>query len=338
MVRHWLLLLAVIALGTAYDQRSARKSRHNDGDHNVILVVSDGLRWQEVFRGADSTILFGAPSALGDNAAELRRKYWRPTVRERREALMPFVWGTLAREGLLLGNRDLESHVDVTNEMRFSYPGYNEMLVGTPDSRIDRNDYGPNPNETVFEWLNKRREFRGRVAAFGTWDTFRDIFNERRSGIDIHTNGAKPIDIVVQWSVLPYLERERPRAVFVGFAETDDWGHEGRYDRFLEAVHAVDAYMGQLWSAAQKNPQYRGKTTLLFTADHGRGRTASDWQSHGADIPGAEETFLVMIGPSVAAKSEGRNTRNFLGEVAGATANAVGLTLGRVSCRAPVRC
>jgi len=334
MARHWIFLIAMSVLATAFDQRKDARVRDDagaDSATNVILVVSDGLRWQEVFRGADSTILFGDQRALGDNADRVRQTYWRATAAERRKALMPFVWGTLAEHGQLLGNRDLESRVEVTNGMKFSYPGYNEMLTGRPDPRINSNEFGPNPNVTVFERLNRREEFRGRVAAFGTWDTFRDIFNVKRSGIDMHTFGSKPNDIVVQRSVLSYLKKKQPRALFVGYAETDDWGHEGRYDRFLDAAHDVDRFISELWSAVQSNPQYRGKTTLIFTADHGRGRTLADWTKHGEDVPGAEETYILIMGPETAVQGERRNTSHVEGQVAGATAAAVGLRTGAVA-------
>src|SRR5262245_39020006 len=299
MARHWILLIAMSVLATAFDQRQVVRDRAdgNASEQHVILVVSDGLRWQEVFRGADSTILFGEAKALGGDGEGLRRKYWRATAAERREALMPCVWGTLVKNGQLLGNRDIDSRVEVTNGMKFSYPGYNEMLTGRPDPRINTNEFGPNPNVTVFERLNRREEFRGRVAAFGTWDTFRDIFNAKRSGIDMHTFGARPNDLVVQRAVLPYLKAKHPRALFVGYAETDDWGHEGRYDRFLDAAHDVDRFIAELWETVQSNPHYRGKTTLIFAADHGRGRTAADWMHHGEKVAGAEESFILMIGP-----------------------------------------
>jgi len=327
MLRHWLILGTVSVAATLFDQRSNSRDRDHDSEsgRNVILVVSDGLRWQEVFAGADSAILFGDPAMLGGNGDALRRKFWRATAAERRAALMPFVWGTLARSGELLGNRVRSSDVDVTNPMKFSYPGYNEMLVGVPDERIDRNDFGPNPNVTVFEWLNRRREFEGRVAAFGNWDVFRDIFNVGRSGIVMRTTGSKPDDALVQKMVLPYLKKATPRALFVGFAETDDWGHEGRYDRFLEAAHAVDGYMAELWAAVQSHPRYRGNTTIIFTADHGRGRGATDWRSHGSDIPGSGESFIIRIGPGIPSRGERGNTAHVLGDVARATAAALGL-------------
>src|SRR5687768_16994924 len=341
MTRHWAILFAAVIATTAYDHRGKTPEMNGgtEDDQNVILVVSDGLRWQEVFAGADSAILFGDAAMLGGNADVSRRKYWRATAAERRAALMPFVWGTIAREGQLFGNRELSSRVQVTNEMKFSYPGYNEMLTGTPDSRIDRNDFGPNPNVTVFEWLNGHDEFRGRVAAFGTWDTFRDIFNVGRSRLQVYTFGARPHDEVVHAAALPYLKKAKPRALFVGYAETDDWGHEGRYDRFLDAAHAVDNYIAQLWAAVQADPRYRGKTTLIFTADHGRGRGASDWKHHGSDIAGAEETFIITIGPDVARVGEHRNTSDVEGWVAELTASAVGLTYqaGSVAGAAPAR-
>jgi hypothetical protein len=327
MLRHWLVLGVVTVASTLYDQRTTWRDQSDNGTNgrSVVLVVSDGLRWQEVFTGADSAILFGDPAALGGNGDAMRRKYWRATAAERRAALMPFLWGTVAKSGELAGNRTLSSDVDVTNPMKFSYPGYNEMLVGVPDERIDRNDFGPNPNVTVFEWLNRRSELRGRVAAFGNWDVFSDIFNVRRSGILLRTTGSKPHDALVQKMVLPYLEKASPRALFVGFAETDDWGHQGRYDLFLEAAHAVDAYIAELWAALQANPRYRGNTSLIFAADHGRGRGAEGWKHHGKDIAGSGETFMIRLGPGIPSRGERSQSTNVLGDVARATAAALGL-------------
>ena len=46
------LLLGLAALcGAAQAQTAALKTR------NVVLIVSDGLRWQEIFTGADATLL-----------------------------------------------------------------------------------------------------------------------------------------------------------------------------------------------------------------------------------------------------------------------------------------
>src|SRR5687768_14584096 len=100
--------IAVIHVPGFHAWREQRSANHAEGAR-VILVVADGLRWQEVFRGADPSI------------AGARGKYWRESPAERRVALMPFLWSTVAREGGLIGNRDIGSRAVVTNPMKFSY-------------------------------------------------------------------------------------------------------------------------------------------------------------------------------------------------------------------------
>lgn len=71
---------------------------------------------------------------------------------------------------------------------------------------------------------------------------------------------------------------------------------------------------------------------MVFTADHGRGRTSSDWGHHGKDVPGSEETFILVLGPEAGARGELRNTANVEGQVAALTASALGLQYDRSGC------
>ena len=110
-----------------------------------MLIVSDGLRWQEIFTGADPLLLNEENGGIWDKESDLRRDFWRDSAEERRQALFPFLWGTVAAHGQIFGNQTKGSIAHVTNGMAFSYPGYNEMLSGHPDPRIDSNEFGPNP-------------------------------------------------------------------------------------------------------------------------------------------------------------------------------------------------
>ncbi|MBO6247413.1 MAG: hypothetical protein J6N54_01215, partial [Bacteroidales bacterium] len=56
-----------------------------DNDPKVVVITLDGLRWQEVFTGADSSLV-SDPRFVKDPEA-LKAKYWRPTPEARREAL-----------------------------------------------------------------------------------------------------------------------------------------------------------------------------------------------------------------------------------------------------------
>jgi len=289
---------------------------------NVILLMTDGLRWQEVFAGAEESLMTAEPGGVKDVDA-LKRDFWRPTPEERREALMPNLWKLVRERGQLFGNRDKGSKAQVTNGMHFSYPGYNEVLCGFPDPRIDSNDKIPNQNVTVFEWLNRRDPYYGKVAAFGVWDCFAYIFNRDRCGFLINCAfepltgidsprvatinqlkaettaylGAEPFDSFAIQSAVEYLKAKQPRVFFLSLNETDAWGHGGRYDLYLQAAHGADACLGQMWDTLQSIPQYRDKTSIVFTVDHGRGDAPTDWKSHGQKTAKSEYIWVACIGP-----------------------------------------
>jgi len=290
---------------------------------NVFLIISDGFRWQELFNGAEMDLMTKENGDVKDTNA-LRAQFWRNTMEERRQALLPFFWDEIARRGQLFGNQNKGSVVTVTNGKKSSYPGYNEILTGAPDPRIDSNDKKPNQNVTVFEWLNGRSGLRNRVAVFGSWDVFPYIFNVERSHLAIwpvweSKFGPYEIpppqfvadllrDTTPMWEDLTYdsflfhaatdyVKRKQPRLVFVGFGETDEWAHAGRYDLYLTAAHHVDDFVRRLWELAQSLPQYRGKTTFIITADHGRGSGLEDWKKHSKEIADSESDWIAVIGP-----------------------------------------
>src|SRR5215471_10957927 len=178
-------LLALLVPAMA-DAQSALKTR------NVVLIVSDGLRWQEIFTGADPTLLNEAHGGIWDKEANLRREFWRDDPVERRRALLPFLWNTVAKQGQIFGNQNLGSVARVTNGLAFSYPGYNEMLTGHPDPRINSNEFGPNPNISVLEWLNGLPDLHGKVSVHATWAIFRDIFNVARSHLPLQVGWEAP--------------------------------------------------------------------------------------------------------------------------------------------------
>ncbi len=299
---------------------------------NVVLIVPDGVRWQEVFTGAEKALLNGREGGSWIDEATLLSTYWRDDVRERRRIIFPFVWGTVAKNGQIFGNKTLGSSARVTNSELFSYPGYNEMVTGAADARINSNKFGPNPNVSVFEWLNELPDLRGRVAVFGTWGAFKDIFNGKRSGLTIqagldppkHGENLTPRDALlnelyrtttplyyndaynsfVQVALLDYVKQHQPRLLFVGYGETDSWAHSGRYDEVLAAAHGVDGFVEQLWNTMQAMPEYRGTTTFIITTDHGRGSGPVEWQEHGVQQAGSEDIWIAVMGPDTPALGE----------------------------------
>src|SRR5688500_5738489 len=57
----------------------------------VMLVTSDGLRWQELFTGPDDRLIDADAGGVKD-PDDLRRRYWHEDAKVRRQRLMPFFW------------------------------------------------------------------------------------------------------------------------------------------------------------------------------------------------------------------------------------------------------
>jgi hypothetical protein len=250
----------------------------------------------------------------------------------------------------VFGDASRGSDARVTNGLRFSYPGYNELLTGFADPRINSNDRIPNPNVTVLEWLNRRPRFAGRVAAYASWELLPWILNEPRSGVRSNGGGApvsEPVterertindfadDLPPYWGearhdaptgfgALEYLRRHRPRVLYVMLGETDEWAHGRRYDLYLDAAWRNDRFVRRLWEAAQSLPEYANRTALVLTTDHGRGETAKDWTSHGRDVPAAERIWIAVMAPGVSALGIRSNVRTTQSQIAATIAALVG--------------
>lgn len=239
---------------------------------NVVLVTIDGLRWQEVFRGADPTLV---------RDPEYRARYI--DVPNRAQALMPFLNG-FAQTGALIGNRDAGSCAQVTNDFWFSYPGYAELLAGRPNPAIRFNQAVPNNDITVLERLQRRPDFANRVRVYAAWDAVPAIVNAERSGIPVFTASSKdaPQDGEVTTAWRAGLA-DAPRATWIALGDTDTYAHAGDYPGYLRAASAADAFLSELWGAIEADSRTAGRTTLIVTADHGRGESARNrWRGHGS--------------------------------------------------------
>lgn len=251
---------------------------------------------------------------------------------EEKRNVIPFFWNTLANEGQIYGNRGYVNKMDNSNKIWFSYPGCNEVLTGfADDTRITSNDKISNPNVTLLEYLNQKPEFKGKVMAFGSWDVFPYIVNEERSGVPVNagfdiaegaelspeeilTNkiqseirgpwGGVRLDVFTQNYAMAALKNRKPKALYISYGETDDWAHENHYDQYIWSAKQTDAYIKEIWDFVQSDPQYKDKTTMIITTDHGRGTTKTSWRGHGSSISDAGEIWMAAIGPDTPASGE----------------------------------
>lgn len=300
---------------------------------NVVLITLDGLRWQELFGGAADSMLVNKDllkyKYLNDS---LQKKFLHKSKIKNRASLMPFFWNTIAKEGVIYGNRWEKNKVNLTNRFWFSYPGYNEILTGFSDPEVDSNKKKYNKNKTILEILNENPEYAGRVAAFGSWDVFPYIINDKRSKVPVNAGFRKAegellttteqllnkmqdevsgpwdgvrLDAFTHNYMIEYMKKNHPRVVYISYGETDDFAHDGKYDQYLISAHKTDQWIKALWNYIQSDPFYAGKTSLVITTDHGRGDSPmTEWKSHGTIYKGSNAIWIAAIGPNVKALGE----------------------------------
>ena len=340
------ILLAILLAATAL---SIGAKKRTDNDRRIIFIMIDGLRWQELYTGADAEL--AANTDFTRNKNSVKAFLGIADTAERRAALMPFTWSYIRRHGLMIGNRTKGSLMQVANRYAISYPGYSETLTGHPDDeRIQGNGAGDNPNINILEVANASPRYRGSVRVFARWGTQRQIVGQHRNhlpviaGRDMYGNSPHPsekellldemkrklfdfqgnaqLDLWAYHYAAEQMRTLHPKFVFLQLGDTDLHGHNGRYDYYLSAVHNIDDYLRLLWEQVQADPFYRDKTTLLITCDHGRG-LGPEWCDHGPSIQHANETWLMALGKDIPALGEMTDNGPFYNKQVAATLAAL---------------
>ena len=221
----------------------------------------------------------------------------------------------------------------VANPYHFSYPGYNEIFTGFPDVRMNTNDPITNPNQNLLEFISKQKGYEHKVAVFSSWERFPTILNVKRSGLLVNAGymdftapdanehlkylnelqhkapyylgDSTRLDFLTFEFGKEYLKQYKPKVLYIAFDETDDMAHAGMYKFYLDRANQEDGFIKELWQYLQSDPQYKDKTTLIITCDHGRGDVPLDkWRDHGTDVKNSEQTWFAVIGPDTQPKGE----------------------------------
>lgn len=278
--------------------------------HSIVLVVLDGVRWQEVFHGVERA----RAGRAGMEEAELLSA----------EALVPNLHA-LAADGTALSGGS-EPAIVASGPNFVSVPGYMEIFTGRRWTGCTGNGCGrvqwptiadeiaalPNvvPNDVAviasWEGLARAAAQHPRDLTLSTGRTTGETRDRLR--VDATTSAlldagarAGPYpgigdyrrDDATAAIALSYLATQRPRFLFVGLGDTDEYGHRGDYRGYLRALVYADLVIGQIARILTELERQGRATTLLVTTDHGR---ADNFRDHGAAFPESAAVWLVAAG------------------------------------------
>lgn len=300
---------------------------------NVILITIDGARYQEIFGGFDAELY----KKIDEDAEkkDVFKTFSGATAEARREKMMPFFWQVwMKNNGSVAGNPDLKSEAQTTNKMFFSYPGYSEILTGEAhDDSIKSNRFVQNKFPSFLQFLQTKLKLNfNQVASFASWNTMNAIATNKpgafliNAGFEAYKSSERETQLIsaaqfetpTPWDAvrhdyytfrlaMAHLKKYHPRVLHIGFGEIDDWAHNKRYDLMIKTFRRNDDFFKELWQFLESDRQYKGKTTIIITTDHGRGATEKNWNSHGEKVPEARNIWMAFISPDSALRGEWKN-------------------------------
>jgi hypothetical protein len=282
-------------------------------DPAAVVVVLDGTRWQDIFLGADP-LLSAAAHVDPPSAA----------------ALTPHLHALLEERGAAVGAPEHGPPMTASGPNFVSLPGYTEIFGGHRRHPCGDNDCPKTRTRTVFDEVRERGQ-PGDVAVFSSWERIARAATVDEAGVvlscgrsrlsnepllreDAATSGwleegrgaaafpgkgdFRP-DRFTAGLALRYLESKRPRLLFLGLGEPDEYAHRGDYAGYLDSLRFADAVIGRLFEVLDRMGSRGERTTVFVTADHGRAR---DWRFHGRRFPESSRVWLVAAGAGIAAR------------------------------------
>jgi hypothetical protein len=280
----------------------------------VVLVVLDGVRWQEIF-GADSALTGDRPGRYGQDARDL----------------LPNIYAAIGTRGAIVGAPGHGRTIAASGPNFVSMPGYTEIFDGRAPAGCQDNECDGARRPTIVDEIRDRTAADSAVAVFASWERIAaaatqmptrivlsagrtDIRGEgilrddpemgetldRGRGADPYPGaGSFRPDRYTAALALRYLDVRRPALLFVGLGEPDEYAHRGDRIGYMASLRYADEFVGQLLATLDRMGERGRRTLVLVTSDHGRGR---NYRDHGSRFPESARVWLAAFGGPVHAR------------------------------------
>jgi hypothetical protein len=308
----------------------------------VVLVVLDGVRWQEIFGGVDPVMA--------------RQRRMTPEETQSARDLMPNLARMVESEGLAIGAPGHGAEIAATGPQFISMPGYIEILTGKPDFGCYRNECTPARARTladqiedasgvddvalVSSWpniaraasnspnfaLTAGRRLVGREARLRADEATARLIDQGARASAFPGEGEYRPDSFTKPIALRVLASSRPRFLFVGLGDADEYAHRNDYRGYLAALRSSDEFLGGLAETLHGMGSRGRHTTVIVTTDHGR---ANNFTYHGGAAPESGRVWLVAAGGDVRGRGlVSADRRHTLSDVAPTVRALLGISEG----------
>ncbi len=282
------LFVALAACGPGPEQPGLNQPT----PYNVVLITFDGVRWQELINGSD------------------------PLLTKTPETLFPYFWSTLVTRGRLYGNRREGSAMSVVTIANASLPGYASMYAEREQGCLTN----ACRRITVPTFVDRVRDEldvpQAKISVFASWSKMRmavtsredvaslhcgvaELNEEHAKGPPLQVDGAFDFDRFATSDALAAIDRDQPRYLHLGLLDSDRYGHQRKYLKYVEVLKAYDRVLADVVEHLEHSGEYGRNTAIIVTTDHGRGLW-DQWSDHGPQVPGSSHVFAFVMLPAAA--------------------------------------
>jgi len=270
----------------------------------VVVIVIDGLRWQE---------------GIGDEDHEF----------------IPHIWNELVPKGTLLTNYWIASPTVTTSvhsammtgristvpndgHIRPVFPTYMELFRDARSDYVEAQiaelvTYPPFP-ENIFRptgsTLNEINGLLSEAREFGPEKTPMYLGKDLIYSLNQSSSGRFPaedillVDSMRDIEVTEFFRAKipdvHPNMVFINLGDVDEAGHEAEWPYYADSIRWADQHVWEMWQALQAESRYRDKTYFIITTDHGRHTPErGGYPHHGCFCDGCRHSFMLLIGPGI---------------------------------------
>jgi hypothetical protein len=148
-------------------------------------------------------------------------------------------------------------------------------------------------------------------------------------GINGLETGYRMDDVTYNRSI-EIAKTDKPNLVLINFRLPDSWGHAGNWENYLSSITLNDLYIYNLFRFLQMDENYKDKTTIFVTNDHGRhlDGVKDGFISHGDNCEGCRRINCFAYGPDFK-KGVIMNTPRELVDIPATIAELLGFTMER---------
>jgi len=209
----------------------------------------------------------------------------------------------LLKEGVYISNFR-------NNGLTNTNAGHTALITGVYDSIQNNGKELPTNPSVLQQWLKHSKKDNSKAWVIVSKDKLEVLNNTKNkewngkympkadAGISGNPSGYRE-DAVTIANFKEVIKKDKPNVVVINLKDVDSYGHANKWNEYIQAIKTTDQSIKDIWDFLQSQPEYKGKTTLMVSNDHGRHSDGikDSFVNHGDACIGCRHIEFFAMGP-----------------------------------------